>query len=142
MGSDQLCDHGSPIQQFTSVYGTTSQIKVIGAYRVAGPDPPGRTRRILFGPGDAIIVIVALFLAWRSRDFGVLAPWRGREADWRSMCCLIEMKLITWFRYFITAVPLEVLLVGSFFATGAGIAPPLRAPPIHAVRARRWSLRR
>jgi len=111
---------GSPFQQFTSVYGTASQLAV------SGNVPVTLKGRILqdvhdvfyLAPAIPLIVIVALVLAWRRRDIGILAPITvvgGGLAF--SLAAYVDNKIDHWFRYFITAVPLEVILVGSFFAT-------------------------
>jgi hypothetical protein len=109
---------GSPFQQFTSVYGTTSQIRVAGSaalrYRVLQD-----VHDVLYlAPALPVIAIIALVLARKRRDIGVLAPITvvgGGLAF--TLLGYIENSIQPWFRYFITAVPLEVLLVGSFFAT-------------------------
>ena len=111
---------GSPFQQFTSVYGTASQLAVSGGVPVT---LKGRILQdvhdvFYLAPALPLIVIIALFLAWRRRDIGILAPITvvgGGLAF--SILAYIDNKIDHWFRYFITAVPLEVLLVGSFFAT-------------------------
>ena len=127
---------GSPFQQFTSVYGTTSQIKVAGSVALKFRIIQDVHDVFYLAPTIPVITIIALYLALRRRDIGVLAPIAvvggGLAFD---LLAYIDNSIQPWFRYFITAVPLEVLLVGSFFATapalvGVGASAPVvgRAP--------------
>ncbi len=113
---------GSPFQQFTSVYGTTSQIKVAGSVALKARILQDVHDIFYLAPALPVIAIIALYLARRRRDIGVLAPITvvggGMAFD---LLAYIDNSIQPWFRYFITAVPLEVLLVGSLFA----VAPAL-----------------
>ena len=129
---------GSPFQQFTSVYGTTSQIKVAGSVALKARILQDVHDIFYLAPAIPLIAIIALYLARRRRDIGVLAPLAvvggGLAFD---LMAYIDNSIQPWFRYFITVVPLEVLLVGSFFATtpallGAGTSTAVTS------RARSW----
>ncbi len=113
---------GSPFQQFTSVYGTTSQIKVAGSVALKARVFQDVHDIFYLAPAIPVIAIVALYLASRRRDIGVLAPIAvvggGLAFD---LLAYVDNSIQPWFRYFITTVPLEVLLVGSFFATAPAL---------------------
>ncbi len=126
---------GSPFEQFTSVYGTTSQIKVAG-HAVLRDRILQDVHDVLYlAPTIPILIVVAIFLAYRRRDFGLLAPLAvvggGLGFD---LLAYITDSIQPWFRYFITSVPLEVLLVGSFFATAPAIVGRVRPVPNGRVR--------
>jgi hypothetical protein len=129
---------GSPFEQLTSVYGTTSQLKLVGKTALNARISQDVHDVFYLAPAIPIIVIVALFLAWRRRDVGVLAPISvvggGLAFD---MLALIGNQIDHWFRYFITAVPLEVLLVGSFFATAPALLR-IKTAPRAPRRSRAW----
>jgi hypothetical protein len=134
---------GQPFQQFTSIYGTTSQIKVSG--QTGGHTGVGA--RILhdvhavgyLAPSIPLLIVVALFLAFRRRDFSILAPLSivggGLTFD---LLAYIDNSIAAWFRYFILSVPLEVLLVGSFFASAPAVLGAARGVPIARGRGRGW----
>ena len=65
---------GSPSQQFTSVYGTTSQIKVAGSVALKARILQDVHDIFYLAPAIPLIAIIALYLARRRRDIGVLAP--------------------------------------------------------------------
>jgi hypothetical protein len=117
---------GQPFQQFTSVYGTASQLQVLG--RQAKPqflhDKILHDVHDVFylAPTIPIVIIVAVYLASRRRDIGLLAPLTvvGGALGF-DLLAYIGGSIAQWFRYFITAIPLEVLLVGSFFATAPAL---------------------
>ena len=112
---------GSPFEQFTSIYGTTSQIKVAG-HAVLHDRILQDVHDVLYmAPAIPLILVLALIVARRRRDFGVLSPLAvvggGLSFD---LLAYVDNSIQPWFRYFITVVPLEVLLVGSLFATAPG----------------------
>jgi len=129
---------GSPFQQFTSVYGTTSQIKVAGTVVLRARVLQDVHDVFYLAPVIPIIAIIAMYLAWRRRDIGVLAPITvvggGLAFD---LLAYINNSIQPWFRYFITAVPLEVLLVGSFFATAPALLVAGASVPVNR-RDRTW----
>jgi hypothetical protein len=130
---------GQAFAQFTSVYGTTSQLKVSG--QQGGPAPLLHARimhdvhDILYlAPTIPVVLLLALWMSVRRRDLGVLAPIAtlGAAVGFDALA-YISNSIAQWFRYFITAVPLEVLLVGCIVATNpAMIARFSRATPIRS----------
>jgi hypothetical protein len=130
---------GQPFQQFTSVYGTTSQIKVAGHAALRDRILQDVHDVLYLAPAIALFVIVALYLAWRRRDFGVLAPLAivGGALGF-DVLAYIDDSIQPWFRYFITSVPLEVLLVGAFFATAPALVAAAPRPPIARSSRHRW----
>ena len=89
---------------------------------------------LYMAPAIPLVLVLALIVARRRRDFGVLSPLAvvggGLSFD---LLAYVDNSIQPWFRYFITVVPLEVLLVGSFFATipalfrfGASVLVPVR----------------
>jgi hypothetical protein len=122
---------GSPFEQFTSVYGTTSQIKVAG-HAVLHDRILQDIHDVLYlAPTIIPVLVLAFVLAYRRRDYGLLAPLAivggGLGFD---LLAYITDSIQPWFRYFITSVPLEVLLVGSFFATIPAVVGRVKPPPI------------
>ena len=131
---------GSPFEQFTSIYGTTSQIKVAG-HAVLHDRILQDVHDVLYmAPAIPVILVVALIVARRRRDFAVLSPLAvvggGLSFD---LLAYIDNSIQPWFRYFITVVPLEVLLVGSLFATAPALIDGVRPRPV-AQKPSRWPL--
>jgi hypothetical protein len=109
---------GQPFQQFTSNYGTTSQIKLEGSAALKQRILQDIHDVLYLSPSILIVSIVAVLIATRRRDVGILAPIAvvgGALAF--DLLAYINNSIQPWFRYFICAVPLESLLVGSFFVT-------------------------
>jgi hypothetical protein len=114
---------GQAFGQFTSVYGTASQLKVIG--QEGGPSPLFHARvlhdvhDILYlAPTIPVVLVVAIWLSVRRRDVGVLSPLAivGAAVSFDALA-YVTNSIAQWFRYFITAVPLEILLVGGIVST-------------------------
>jgi len=125
---------GQAFGQFTSVYGTASQLKVSSSE--GGGPPPLLSDRILHDVHDVlylapmilVILALAIVLSLRRRDVGILAPLSvlGAGVGFDALA-YITNSIAQWFRYFLAAVPLEVLLVGCIFATTPaliGVARP------------------
>ncbi len=137
---------GQPFAQFTSVYGTASQLKVSG--EEGGGPPPLLHTRILHDVHDIyylapllpLILIIALIAAGWRRDVGVLAPISvvGGGLAFDALAYLTN-SIAQWFRYFLAAVPLEVLLVGCIFATAPAVVGKVRRVRPERGRAWRWS---
>ena len=133
---------GQPFGQFTSVYGTASQLKVSGAN---GP-PQLLHARILhdvhdilyLAPTLLLVVILAAWMSFRRRRLGILAPISivGGGMAFDAMAYLAN-SIAPWFRYFITAVPLEVLLVGCIVATNPALVSRIHSDVAARSRARR-----
>jgi hypothetical protein len=79
------------------------------------------------------VVVAALLLAWKRKDQGALVPLAvvggGLAFD---MLSLADNSIQPFLRYFITAIPMEVLLIGALVATrpfplllGGDRSPPL-----------------
>ena len=139
---------GQAFGQFTSVYGTSSQLKVSGQ---SGP-PQLLHARILhdvhdilyLAPTLPLVVLVALIVSGIRRDVGVLAPLAvlGGGLGFDALA-YIANSIAEWFRYFVTAVPLEVLLVGCIVATRPALIRPEVSPTQHSLprgrsRTRKW----
>ena len=124
---------GQAFGQFSSVYGTASQLKVEG--QQGGGPPPLLHARILhdvhdlfyLAPTIPLVLVLALWLSAKRRDVGVLAPIAvvGAALGFDALAYLSN-SIAQWFRYFITAVPLEVLLVGCIVATNPAIVGSVR----------------
>jgi len=119
---------GQAFAQFTSVYGTASQLKVSSSE--GGGPPPLLSDRILhdvhdilyLAPTVLVILILATVLSMLRRDVGILAPLSVLGAGLAfDAFAYITNSIAQWFRYFIAAVPLEVLLVGCIFATAPAV---------------------
>ena len=117
---------GQPFQQFTSVYGTSSQIKVAGSKDLHDRIMADIHYVLYLAPLIPLILAIAVVLSVRRRDLGILAPLTvvgGGLAF--SLLAYVDNSTQGWFRYYITAVPLDVILVGSFFATRPARLLPL-----------------
>ena len=129
---------GSPFEQFSSIYGASSQLKVAGSVALKDRILQDVHDVLYLAPLLPLIAIIALYLARRRRDVGVFAPITvvggGLAFD---LLAYIDNSIQPWFRYFITAVPLEVILVGSLFATAPAFLRVGTAAPITR-RARGW----
>ena len=126
---------GSPFQQFTSVYGTTSQIKVAGSVDLNARILQDIHDVFYLAPAIPVVVLVAAYFSLRRRYIGLFAPLAvvGGVLGF-DLLAYIHNLIQPWFRYFITAVPLDVLLVGSLFAT----VPALLGPAKHSTPVR-WT---
>ena len=109
---------GQPFQQFTSNYGTTSQIKLEGSAALKQRVLQDLHDVFYLSPSIILVAVVAIVLAYRRRDVGILAPLSvvGGALVF-DLLAYVNNSIQPWFRYFICAVPLESLLVGSFFVT-------------------------
>jgi hypothetical protein len=124
---------GQAFGQFSSVYGTASQLKVEG--QQGGGPPPLLHARILhdihdlfyLAPTIPLVIVLAIWMSIRRRDVGVMAPLAvvGAAFGFDALAYLSN-SIAQWFRYFITAVPLEVLLVGCIVATNPAVIGPVR----------------
>jgi hypothetical protein len=124
---------GHPFEQFSSDYGTTSQLSLMGntnatlgfAIKMA----------VLMAPLAFPVALVALALALRRRDYRVLGPLAvfGGVLLF-AVAAFADAKTAGWFRYFITAAPLALLLTGVCFA-GSADAVATEEPWARAVQA-------
>jgi hypothetical protein len=126
---------GQPFQQFTSVYGTTSQIQVAGSVALKFRILQDVHDLSYLAPILPVILVLAIVVAVIRRDIGIAAPivviGGGLAFD---ALAYVNNSIQPWFRYFLTAVPLEVLLVGSLFATAPAL---IRLVPVNTVVTRR-----
>ena len=113
---------GSPFEQFTSIYGNASQERLLSHLALHARIATDVRDVNYLAPTIVIVLVVAIYLAARRRDVGLLAPLAvvggGLAFDLLSYAA---NTIQPFFRYFITAVPLEVLLVGSLFATAPAL---------------------
>jgi 4-amino-4-deoxy-L-arabinose transferase-like glycosyltransferase len=110
---------GQPFAQFTSQYGNTAQIAAGNGHYTLMTRIAHDARSIEYlAPLIPVVLIVALVMAYRQRDarvFGPIAILGGSLAF--DALGVITNSLEPWYRYFLTSVPLEVLLVGCIVAT-------------------------
>jgi hypothetical protein len=123
---------GAPFGQFTSVYGTASQLAAVGS---SGPDLTMHARLLhdvrdvfYLAPTLPILLTLAIFVASRRRDLGFLAPLSilGGAVAFDGLA-YVANSIAWWFRYFIAAVPLEILLAGSLLATAPAVIGKVRS---------------
>ena len=113
---------GQPFAQFTSQYGNSALIAASGAFATKsslGSDLRLEAHALLYiAPLLAVIVLAAAITAWRRRDPLVLVPLTvvggGLAFD---LVGFLAHSVFFLFRYYIAAVPLEVLLVGVILAS-------------------------
>jgi hypothetical protein len=111
---------GSPFAQFTSVYGTSSEIQALGTKKVSLPVALTFESHAIeyLAPLLPLVALIALTVALHRRDVLVFAPIAVVGASLGfDMAAYVTGSIISSFRYFIEAVPLDILLVGSLFAT-------------------------
>lgn len=118
---------GQPFEQFTSIYGNSSQEKLSGHRDLHARILTDVHAVYYLAPTLPLVLVVAVYLAMRRRDLGLLAPVTvvggGLAFD---LLGYLANSIQPYFRYFITAVPLEVLVVGSLFATAPALVGSLR----------------
>jgi hypothetical protein len=124
---------GHPFEQFSSVYGTASQLRVINASGGAGPLGPGHVVRQLAAlvPLLPVIAGMAALRTVRRRDPRSLAHVAifGAVVAFAVAAALAGQTLGS-FRYYIALVPLAVVL------TGFALTPPAGERRAHARRMR------
>jgi hypothetical protein len=113
---------GQPFEQFTSIYGNASQEQFLSHDKLRARLDIDLHVVLYFSPLIAVVLAISLVLAFRRRDVGILAPLSviggGLAFD---LLGYAANSIQPFFRYFITAVPLEILLVGSFFAAAPAL---------------------
>ncbi len=109
---------GEPFGQFESIYGNASQEKVSQHLKLHARLLYDFHAVVYLAPTIPIALAVAGFLSVRRRDIGLLAPVAivGGGLTFDLLAYAVN-SIQPYLRYFITAVPLEVLLVGCVFAT-------------------------
>jgi hypothetical protein len=109
---------GHPFEQFSSIYGNSSQLRVIN--ETAGSLAPTQALRrgleatTALAPTLPVVAAVAVVLSTRRRDLRVLATLAVPGGVlFFAVAAYAVGKTAGWFRYFITAVPLLVMLAAS-----------------------------
>jgi hypothetical protein len=117
---------GSPFEQFSSVYGTTAQIQAGGGGPVhLGPALRLEGEALLYlAPLLTVVAVLAVVFSVRRRDTLILAPVMviasGLAFD---LAAYVSGGIIWSFRYFIAAVPLDVMLLGIVLAAAPSHLP-------------------
>lgn len=108
---------GEFFAQFSSVYGNSSQEAFL-THKKLGARVSYEIHTITsLAPLLVLILLVAIEVALRRKDFMILGPISvvgGALAF--DAAAYLNNSIQDFYRYFITTVPLEVLLVGSLFA--------------------------
>ena len=114
---------GHPFEQFSSVYGTASQLRVINASGGAGPSGPGHVVRQLAAlvPLLPVTAGMAALATVRRRDPRILAHVAifGAVVAFAVVAALAGQTLGS-FRYYIALVPLAVVFTGVALTSPAG----------------------
>jgi hypothetical protein len=108
---------GQFFPQFTSIYGNSSQEAFLTHKHISGRISYELHAITSLAPLFALILVAALVVAAWRRDPRILAPIGvigGALAF--DVAAYLQNSIENFYRYFITVVPLEVLLVGSLFA--------------------------
>lgn len=127
---------GSPFEQFSSEYGTASQLQAMTAVGFQLRDTSLATRMvILMAPMLGVSAALAGARAWRRRDIRPLAPAAvlGGVLAF-ALAAYLGGQTAGWFRYFITAVPLTILLAGFSVAPAPSNALKMDSRPDRAGR--------
>jgi hypothetical protein len=113
---------GHPFEQFSSVYGTSSQLKVISQSGGIKPTTAQAFRHAIeastaLAPVLPVAMMAALLYALKRRDLRFLASVAipGGVLLFAVVAFTLG-QTAGWFRYFITAVPLLVMLAASVLA--------------------------
>jgi len=112
---------GHPFEQFSSQYGNSSQLKVLGdSVRVASPVRFVVTDVVALAPVLPVLVALAVLRIVRTRDLRPLAPLAvlGGVLAF-AILGFLAGKTAPWWRYFISAVPLSILMAGSLLSSRA-----------------------
>ncbi len=109
---------GEPFGQFQSIYGNASQEKVSQHLKLHARLMYDFHSLVYLAPTIPIALAIAAYLSVRRRDIGLLAPLGivGGGLAFDLLAYAVN-SIQPYLRYFITAVPLEVLVVGCIFAT-------------------------
>jgi hypothetical protein len=113
---------GHPFEQFSSVYGTSSQLKVIAQSGGIKPTTAQAFRHSIeastaLAPVLPIGMMAAFLMAVKRRDLRFLAPVATLGGVLLFAVVAFTLgQTAGWFRYFITAVPLQVMLAASVLA--------------------------
>ncbi len=133
---------GHPFEQFSSQYGNSSQLRVLGdSVRVSSPLRFVTTDVLALAPLLPVLVIIALVRVVRTRDLRPLAPLAvlGGVLSF-AVVGFLAGQTAPWWRYYISAVPLSILVAGSLLAERAqpalGVAPSAVVPTAFG----RWKL--
>lgn len=112
---------GSPFEQFTSAYGTASQLEVMEAFGFEGGDAssvPHVARQIAalspLLPGVAVLAALQLLRRRDVAPLGAVAVLGGTLAF--AVVAFLMGQTAGWFRYYVVAVPLTIILVGAALA--------------------------
>jgi hypothetical protein len=134
---------GQPFAQFTSIYGTSSQLAQIGFKTTFHGRLLLEVHDIAaLAPLIPIVALAAVVVSFQRRDPRVLAPLAvlGGALGF-DILGYLHNSIAPWFRYFIGAVPLEILLVGCLIAALQNPAAPRAANADRAASARTRGLR-
>jgi hypothetical protein len=131
----------SAFDQFTSQYGNSAQIQDYGSYYHLQPGHYGAriahevTALQSLAPLLPLIVLVAAVVAIRRRDGQLLLPLAvfGGGIGF-TILSYLDNQIFPWFRFYILALPLEVLLVAAILAPASAGAAQVRNPNIRARR--------
>lgn len=113
---------GHPFQQFSSLYGNASQIEVLG---VLGSENLAKSNAgfafqqiTALAPLLVVAAVMGLAAGAWWRDLRILAPLAtlGGVLTF-AVAAFLAGQTIGWTRYFVTAVPLTVLLAGAALIT-------------------------
>ena len=123
---------GQPFAQFTSQYGNSAQVAVSGLHATLSARVLHDVVSIEYlAPLLPIVLVLALILALRRRDLRVLGPLAvlGGSLAFDALGVLTN-TIEPFYRYYLTAVPLDVFLVGCVIAAAPRPSPsPHRGSP-------------
>jgi hypothetical protein len=136
---------GQPFAQFTSIYGTSSQLAQIDFKTTLHGRLLLEVHDIgALAPTVPLVLVAAVVVALKRRDPRVLAPLAvlGGALGF-DLLGYLHNSIAPWFRYFIGVIPLEILLVGClvaavqnsrFFRAGEALSgPPQRSRGLRIV---------
>ena len=128
---------GHPFEQFSSEYGTSSQLSLMQASGSLGASWGFAVKMaVLMAPLAVPAALFATHKAIRRKDprvLGALAILGGVLAF--AVVAFAERQTAGWFRYFISAAPLAAVLTGLCFADTATVRPSRKST---GPRSRTW----
>jgi hypothetical protein len=108
---------GHPFEQFSSAYGTASQIRLLGGTGGSATSRFGWVLRALLWqvPALPVLAVLALRSGWRQRDRAVLAVLAILGAVVAFEVAAYTLGQIAWaLRYLIYAIPFTVMLAACY----------------------------
>ncbi|MGA2037293.1 MAG: hypothetical protein ABSH04_06895 [Acidimicrobiales bacterium] len=140
---------GQPFQQFTSQYGNTAELAIYGSSY--GNKAGHEVARLLheatavtyLAPLLPLVILGAFVGARKFRDWQLLVPLAVLGGGLGFiLVSYLDNQVFPWFRFYILAIPLEVLVVGSIISVGHASPSGARSPAVRTTHIARSAMSR